>query len=49
MTPKGSAHLLRLTSFTIVRDFILMQTKNTKFTQERMGCMAVKLEVSVMA
>jgi len=49
MTPKGSAHLLHLRSFTIVCDFILMQTKITKCTQEKMGCMAVKLEVSVNA
>lgn len=46
MTWKGSAHLLHLRSFTFVCEFILMQTKITKCTQEKM---AVKLEVSVNA
>lgn len=47
MTQKGSANLLHLRSFTIMCDFILMQTKITKCTQEKVERMAVKFEVSV--
>jgi hypothetical protein len=35
MARKGSAHLLHLRSFTIACDFILMPTKITKCTQEK--------------